>query len=137
MYVYIYTQICICICICICTCICTWICIWLYDYIYIYVYIYIYISGDIPWYSINLTATFHLPKWKDAYNIRFLKSFVEGIAHSSRDTILWYSTNLTGDIIQKNQSMYHPLVNVYITTENHHSLWVNQWTKWPFSTAKC
>ena len=31
----------------------------------------------------------------------------------------------------------YPLVNVYITMENHHFQLVNQWTKWPFSSSLC
>ena len=32
---------------------------------------------------------------------------------------------------------WYPLVNVYITVENHHLLWVNQLFLWQFSIAFC
>ena len=35
----------------------------------------------------------------------------------------------------RNRDIY-PLVNVYITRENHHFLWVNQLFLWPFSSSQ-
>ena len=34
-----------------------------------------------------------------------------------------------------NENLCYPLVNVYITMDNYHVLWVNQRTKWQFSIA--
>ena len=39
-------------------------------------------------------------------------------------------------ILNRTSSMY-PLVNVYITMENHHFWWDNQLFLWPFSIANC
>ena len=97
--------------------------------IYIYIHIVLISITHFWWWNMVKSQTWLVTKSK---NTKTMDQF-GWLINLARWSILERNPNY---VLSPSLCIY-PLVNIQKTMDNHHVQWVNQRTKWPFSTTNC